>query len=62
MSPAIPSTSPAPKPGREPEQEPGPEPGREQAGEFPVDQRDAVFVYNMTKLLLSHVAALTLTP
>ena len=33
----------------------------EQAGEFPVDQRDAVFVYNMTKLLLSQIASLTLT-
>jgi hypothetical protein len=32
------------------------------AGEFPVDQGDATFVYNMTKLLLSHVASLTLTP
>jgi hypothetical protein len=34
----------------------------EQAGEFPVDQRDAVFIYNMTKLLLSHIASLTLVP
>jgi hypothetical protein len=39
-----------------------PNAGGEQAGEFPVDQRDAVFVYNMTKLLLSHIASLTLTP
>jgi hypothetical protein len=38
-----------------------PSEGGEQAGEFPVDQRDAVFVYNMTKLLLSHIASLTLT-
>lgn len=34
--------------------------GEEQAGEFPVDQQDAVFAYNLTKLLLSHVARLTL--
>lgn len=39
-----------------------PNTGGEQAGEFPVDQRDAIFVYNMTKLLLSQVASLTLTP
>jgi hypothetical protein len=37
-----------------------PNSGGELAGEFPVDQRDAVFAYNATKLLLSHVAALTL--
>lgn len=30
----------------------------ERAGEFPVDQRDAVFAYNMTALLLSHIAGL----
>jgi hypothetical protein len=29
--------------------------GSEQTGDFPVDQRDAVFVYNMTKLLLSQI-------
>jgi hypothetical protein len=34
----------------------------EQAGEFPVDQRDAVFAQNLTKLLLSHIASLTLRP
>lgn len=39
-----------------------PNTGGELAGEFPVDQRDAVFVYNSTKLLLSHIAALTLRP
>jgi len=39
-----------------------PNTGVEQAGQFPVDQRDAAFVYSMTKLLLSHVASLTLTP
>ncbi len=39
-----------------------PNKGGELAGEFPVDQRDAVFVYNTTKLLLSHIAALTLSP
>jgi hypothetical protein len=38
-----------------------PNTGGEQAGEFPVDQQDALFVYNMTKLLLSQVARLTLT-
>lgn len=32
----------------------------EQAGDFPVDRQDAVFAYNMTKLLLSHIARLTL--
>jgi hypothetical protein len=37
-----------------------PNAGGEQAGEFPVDQRDATFMYNMTKLLLSHIASLTL--
>lgn len=30
----------------------------EQAGEFPVDQRDALFVYNMTKLLISQIHGL----
>jgi hypothetical protein len=30
------------------------------AGDFPVDQRDAAFVLNMTKLLLSQIVALTL--
>ena len=39
-----------------------PNTGYEQAGEFPVDQRDALFVYNMTKLMLSHIASLTLAP
>jgi hypothetical protein len=34
--------------------------GGEQAGEFPVSQRDAVFVYNITKLLLSQIAGLLL--
>jgi hypothetical protein len=38
-----------------------PNSGGEQAGEFPVDQRDALFVYNMTKLFLSQIASLTLT-
>lgn len=38
-----------------------PNTGGEQAGEFPVDKQDALFVYNMTKLLLSHIASLTLT-
>lgn len=33
---------------------------QEQPGEFPVDQRDAVFAYHMTALLLSHVAGLVL--
>lgn len=37
-----------------------PDSGGEQTGEFPVDQRDALFVYNMTKLLLSQIASLTL--
>jgi hypothetical protein len=32
----------------------------EQAGEFPVDQRDALFVYNMTKLLISQIHGLVL--
>jgi hypothetical protein len=36
-----------------------PNTGSELAGEFPVDQRDALFVYNMTKLLLSQIAGLT---
>jgi len=31
-----------------------------QPGEFPVDQRDAVFACNMTALLLSHIAGLVL--
>ncbi len=35
-----------------------PNAGGEQAGEFPVSQRDAAFVYNMTKLLLSHIYSL----
>jgi hypothetical protein len=39
-----------------------PNAGGQQAGEFPVDQRDAVFAYNMMKLLLSHIASLTLRP
>jgi hypothetical protein len=39
-----------------------PNSGGAQAGEFPVDGRDAVFVYNMTKLLLSHIASLMLRP
>jgi hypothetical protein len=39
-----------------------PNDGGEEAGDFPVDQRDAVFVYNMTKLLLSHITNLTLHP
>jgi len=30
----------------------------EQGGEFPVSQQDAVFVYNMTKLLLSQIYSL----
>ncbi len=38
-----------------------PNAGGEQAGEFPVSQQDAAFVYNMTKLLLSQIASLTLT-
>ena len=37
-----------------------PNSGGEQAGEFPVDQRDALFAYNTTKLLLSQIASLTL--
>jgi hypothetical protein len=39
-----------------------PNTGGQEAGEFPVDQRDAAFVLNMTKLLLSQIAGLTLTP
>lgn len=35
-----------------------PNSGGEQAGEFPVSQRDAAFVYNMTKLLLSQIFSL----
>ena len=38
-----------------------PNTGGEQAGEFPVDQRDALFVYNMTKLLLSQIFSLIFT-
>ena len=38
-----------------------PNAGGELAGEFPVDSRDALFAYNMTKLLLSQIASLTLT-
>ena len=34
------------------------EPDGQQAGEFPVDQRDAAFAYNMTKLLLSQIYSL----
>jgi hypothetical protein len=37
-----------------------PNTGGEMAGEFPVDQRDALFAYNMTKLLLSQIGSLTL--
>ncbi|MER7418070.1 hypothetical protein ABT346_15030 [Micromonospora peucetia] len=37
-----------------------PDAGGEQAGDFPVDQRDAVFAYNLTALLLSHIAGLVL--
>lgn len=37
-----------------------PDTGGEQAGDFPVDQRDAVFAYNLTALLLSHIAGLVL--
>jgi hypothetical protein len=33
-----------------------------QTGEFPVDQRDALFVYNMTKLLITQICALVSTP
>jgi hypothetical protein len=36
--------------------------GTEQAGEFPVDQRDALFVYNMTKLLIAQIYGLVSTP
>ena len=39
-----------------------PNSGGEQAGEFPVDQRDALFVYNMTKLLLSQIYSLVHAP
>jgi hypothetical protein len=39
-----------------------PNTGGEEAGDFPVDQRDALFVYSMTKLLLSQIARLTLAP
>lgn len=39
-----------------------PNTGGELAGEFPVDQRDAVFVYNMAKLLLSQIYALVSAP
>lgn len=35
-----------------------PNAGGQQAGEFPVDQRDALFVYNMTKLLVSQIYGL----
>jgi hypothetical protein len=35
-----------------------PNTGGEQSGDFPVDQRDAVFVYNITKLLLSQIFSL----
>lgn len=34
----------------------------EQAGEFPVDQRDALFVYNMTKLLIAQIYGLVSNP
>ena len=34
----------------------------QQAGEFPIDQRDALFVYNTTKLLLSHIYTLLAGP
>jgi hypothetical protein len=34
----------------------------EQVGEFPVNQRDALFVYNMTKLLISQIYSLVSTP
>ena len=36
--------------------------GGEQAGEFPVDQRDALFAHDMTKILLSEIASLTVAP
>jgi hypothetical protein len=39
-----------------------PNTGGQQAGEFPVDQRDAAFAYNMTKLLLSQIYGLILAP
>jgi hypothetical protein len=35
-----------------------PNTGGEEAGEFPVNQRDALFAYNMTKLLLSQIYGL----
>jgi hypothetical protein len=34
----------------------------QQAGDFPVDRRDAQFVYNMTKLLLSQIYSLVFAP
>ena len=34
----------------------------EQAGEFTVDQRDALFVYNMTKLLIAQICGLVSNP
>jgi hypothetical protein len=34
----------------------------EQAGELPVDQRDALFVYNMTKLLIAQIYGLVSNP
>lgn len=39
-----------------------PDTGGEQAGEFPVDQQDALFAYNATKLLISHVYRLLSAP
>jgi hypothetical protein len=39
-----------------------PNTGAEEAGEFPVDRQDALFAYNVTKLLLSQIARLTLLP
>jgi hypothetical protein len=39
----------------------GGEEGEEQVGKFPVDQRDAMFANNLVKLLLSHIASVTLT-
>jgi hypothetical protein len=39
-----------------------PNSGDEQAGEFPVDQRDALFAYNMTRLLLSQIHSLVFVP
>src|ERR1700733_9453768 len=38
-----------------------PNTGGQLGGESPVDQRDAAFVYHTTKLLMSHIAALTLS-